>query len=63
VVDNGNIGNTQIHFSDVLLIIFQIYSKSENDREANEMYDAIKEGVRGIIYRVGCRNYLLYSQN
>jgi hypothetical protein len=25
-------------------LIFQIHSKSENAREANEMYDAIKEG-------------------
>ncbi len=27
-----------------LLMIFQIHSKSENARQANEMYDAIKEG-------------------
>jgi hypothetical protein len=29
---------------ETLLIIFQIHGESENAREANEMYDDIKEG-------------------
>ncbi len=44
-----------------LLIIFQIHSESENDREANEMYDAIKEGgstqILGHLMRVLASSY------
>ena len=42
-------------------MIFQIHSESENAREANEMYDAIKEGgstrILGHLMRVPASNY------
>ena len=49
------------HTHDVLRIIFQIHSESENDKEANEIYDAIKEGgstrILGHFMRVPASSY------
>ena len=43
------------------MIIFRIHSESENVREANEIYDAIKEGgsmrILGHLMQVPASNY------
>ena len=42
MVNNGNIVHTYYILQN-FINYFQIHSKLENDKEANKMYDAIKE--------------------